>query len=41
MRVLLVEDSVLLQQALGTALQRSGYAVDISTQIKKQNPNKK
>jgi DNA-binding response OmpR family regulator len=30
MRVLLVEDSVLLQQTVGTALRRSGFAVDIS-----------
>ena len=30
MRVLLVEDSILLQQTVGTALRRSGYAVDIS-----------
>jgi len=30
MRVLLVEDSVRLQQSVGAALRRSGYAVDIS-----------
>lgn len=30
MRVLLVEDSVVLQQTVGTALRRSGYAVDVS-----------
>jgi DNA-binding response OmpR family regulator len=30
MRVLLVEDSVRLQQTVGTALRRSGYAVDVS-----------
>jgi DNA-binding response OmpR family regulator len=30
MRVLLVEDSLLLQQTVGTALRRSGYAVDVS-----------
>ena len=30
MRVLLVEDSLRLQQAVGTALRRSGYAVDVS-----------
>ena len=30
MRVLLVEDSTLLQQTVGGALRRSGYAVDIS-----------
>jgi DNA-binding response OmpR family regulator len=30
MRVLLVEDSLLLQQTLGTALRRTGYAVDVS-----------
>jgi DNA-binding response OmpR family regulator len=31
MRVLLVEDSMRLQQTLGTALRRSGYAVDVSS----------
>jgi DNA-binding response OmpR family regulator len=31
MRVLLVEDSPVLQQTVGTALRRCGYAVDIST----------
>jgi DNA-binding response OmpR family regulator len=31
MRVLLVEDSPLLQQTVGQALRRSGYAVDISS----------
>ncbi|MDB6027620.1 MAG: DNA-binding response regulator [Verrucomicrobiales bacterium] len=30
MRVLLVEDSIRLQQTVGTALRRSGYAVDVS-----------
>ena len=30
MRVLLVEDSMVLQQTLGAALRRSGYAVDVS-----------
>jgi len=30
MRVLLVEDSCRLQQTVGTALRRSGYAVDVS-----------
>jgi len=30
MRVLLVEDSLLLQETVGTALRRSGYAVDVS-----------
>src|ERR1700722_8879782 len=30
MRVLSVEDSVRLQQTVGTALRRSGYAVDVS-----------
>lgn len=30
MRVLLVEDSLLLRQTVGTALRRSGYAVDVS-----------
>lgn len=30
MRVLLVEDSVVLQQTVGAALRRSGYAVDVS-----------
>lgn len=30
MRVLLVEDSVNLQQTIGTALRRSGYALDVS-----------
>ena len=30
MRVLLVEDSVRLQQTIGAALRRSGYAVDVS-----------
>jgi DNA-binding response OmpR family regulator len=30
MRVLLVEDSARLQQSVGTALRRSGYAVDVS-----------
>ncbi|MBI5387827.1 MAG: response regulator transcription factor [Verrucomicrobia bacterium] len=30
MRVLLVEDSARLQQTVGTALRRSGYAVDVS-----------
>jgi DNA-binding response OmpR family regulator len=30
MRVLLVEDSVRLQQSVGTALRRSGYAVDVA-----------
>lgn len=30
MRVLLVEDSLVLQQTVGTALRRSGYAVDVS-----------
>lgn len=30
MRVLLVEDSVRLQQTVGTALRQSGYAVDVS-----------
>lgn len=30
MRVLLVEDSIRLQQTVGTALQRTGYAVDVS-----------
>jgi len=30
MRVLLVEDSLRLQQTVGTALRRSGYAVDVS-----------
>jgi DNA-binding response OmpR family regulator len=30
MRVLIVEDSVLLQRVLGTALRKSGYAVDVS-----------
>ena len=30
MRVLLVEDSTRLQQTIGTALRRSGYAVDVS-----------
>ncbi|MFO1500102.1 MAG: response regulator transcription factor [Verrucomicrobiota bacterium] len=30
MRVLLVEDSPVLQQTVGTALQRCGYAVDVS-----------
>jgi DNA-binding response OmpR family regulator len=30
MRVLLVEDSVRLQQSVGAALRRSGYAVDVA-----------
>jgi len=31
MRVLLVEDSVRLQRSLGTALRKSGYAVDVAS----------
>ena len=30
MRVLVIEDSVRLQRTLGTALRKSGYAVDLS-----------
>jgi DNA-binding response OmpR family regulator len=30
MRILLVEDSTVMQQTVGTALRRSGYAVDVS-----------
>ena len=30
MRVLLIEDSACLQQTVGAALRRSGYAVDVS-----------
>jgi DNA-binding response OmpR family regulator len=30
MRILVIEDSVRLQRALGTALRKSGYAVDVS-----------
>jgi DNA-binding response OmpR family regulator len=31
MRLLVIEDSVRLQENLGTALRRSGYAVDLAS----------
>ena len=33
MRVLFIEDSALLQRSVGTALRKSGYAVDVTGEV--------